>query len=264
MQVMKSSPKLLLPGLVFTAALVVRMAVVAFWNFDGLYGQDAFAYYEQATAIADRLVNGWSALPAFFWPHGYPFLSALTMVVFGEGTLGPQMLNVLFGSLLAVVVFLLARDMCRSLTDEDGAASSNQTCDWCGFIAGICNVWWLNRFMDRAAEVRAVADEVATHLPDGGRVIAFGITGAIGHYTNAEVFELFNLSEQDLGRLCDGSIPTLLVVDRDQITGRWKELSPDANIEWLTRERSVRVVREIGPWSISRIGPGTADRGGAG
>ena len=501
MPVQNRSLNWLPPLLLFVAALAVRLAVVGYWRFDGLYGQDAFAYYEQCIAIADRMVNGWSALPPFFWPHGYPVLAALTVLLVGEGPVGPQLLNTILGSLLVVVVYFFARDMCRSLDENsesrlpvakggeacgiiaggctavagqpvlssvvvmsdstaafwmalsgwmvwrlfrnpdswwwlplaavagavavitrragvlavpavtaitamtlgrirrpvavsllalaavlivvtpeflllesfDGVdtyltgwspinaiASSFETVQGIheyrfpnGFfyaatfwhpvlmpptlglfvilgmvalwkrqraglvllggwyataylfmiglpqqnlrfcltlwtpgvilvalgvaaawhrrrrltagllavsfvVAGACNIWWLDRFMGRAAEVRAVAEEVATHLPDGGRVIAFGITGAIDHYTRAEVVELFGLDEQDLARLSDGAAPTLLVVNRGEIANRWMGHSPGANVEWLTRERSLNVISEIGPWSIHRIGRETA------
>ena len=39
--------------------------------FDGLYGQDAYAYLDYAGALRTALLNG-SPPPPFFWPIGYP------------------------------------------------------------------------------------------------------------------------------------------------------------------------------------------------
>ena len=124
-------------------------------------------------------------------------------------------------------------------------------------VALVCNLWWLNRFLMRTQKTRTVAERVVTHLPDGGRVLAFDITGAVDHYTGAEVFELYNLDQQALARVSDGARPTLLVVNRGEIEERWMDHPPGANLRWLERERMLNLVEEIGPWSISRVGQGT-------
>ena len=54
----------------FLLALLIRLAVIVHWRFDGLYGQDAFAYFQQAVAIAERLPHGPLPSTGFFWPEG--------------------------------------------------------------------------------------------------------------------------------------------------------------------------------------------------
>jgi len=122
-------------------------------------------------------------------------------------------------------------------------------------IASLANYWWLDRFMRRAHQVRAVAEAVASHLPAGGRVLAFAITPAIDHYTRADVFELFSLDEPTLAWASDGAEPTLVVVDRGNVETQWADRPPGRNLRWLERERRLGLVEEIGPWSISRVGP---------
>jgi hypothetical protein len=122
-------------------------------------------------------------------------------------------------------------------------------------IASLANYWWLDRFMRRAHQVRAVAEAVASHLPAGGRVLAFAITPAIDHYTRADVFELFSLDEPTLAWASDGAEPTLVVVDRGNVETQWADRPPGRNLRWLERERRLGLVEEIGPGSISRVGP---------
>ena len=140
MLVTKRLPKWFLPLLVFAAALAVRLAVIVLWNFDGLYGQDAFAYYDRSVDIAHRMAHGWAPLPPFFWPNGYPILGALAILVGGEGPIGPQMVNVLMGSALAALMFFFGQDLGRSCGEDAEADSSVDSGVMCGLIAGGCTV----------------------------------------------------------------------------------------------------------------------------
>ncbi|HEY0582025.1 MAG TPA: hypothetical protein VGE94_07565, partial [Chloroflexota bacterium] len=47
-------------------------------GFDGLYGQDAFAYFEYATTSVRQSILHLAPLEPFFWPPGYPLLVAVT------------------------------------------------------------------------------------------------------------------------------------------------------------------------------------------
>ena len=65
------------PGWRFLVSLLV-LSVTAILigrriGFDGLYGQDAFAYFQYASGpFRDALASGQATLPAFSWPIGYP------------------------------------------------------------------------------------------------------------------------------------------------------------------------------------------------
>jgi len=56
---------LLIAGVAVAAALAARLA----WPFDGLYGQDAFAYFRYARALWPWLLRG-EPLPIYYWPAG--------------------------------------------------------------------------------------------------------------------------------------------------------------------------------------------------
>jgi 4-amino-4-deoxy-L-arabinose transferase-like glycosyltransferase len=78
--------------------------------FDGLYGQDAYAYYDFSRQLQGSLTQG-SALEPFFWPLGYPVLLVVAFSLFGaQATMG-QTLNILLGAALAPAVYVPARQM---------------------------------------------------------------------------------------------------------------------------------------------------------
>jgi len=499
MPILTRLPSWTLPLLVFATALGVRLGVIAVWGFDGLYGQDAFAYFDQSVAIADRLKTGCPPMPGFFWPNGYPILGALALLVTGGAPTAPQLVNVILGSLLAALLAVAARDIGRAVFDDIGGevcalaaglataiagqlvlssvvVMSDMTATFLlalaalsihrlirdpqrwwwlplaaaavtaalvtrraallaapafaaaallaaprirrpaaaaalalaaaaaiaapellvfttddsltGYLAGwdplnafsrsfevegdfrsyrfpnwlfyigsfwhpgllppfigllaafgaavlwrrnppalvlvggwiltatvflvgmpfqnlrftvtqwppavvlaalgitatwrhrprlaillaslslataaVFNPWWLNRFMDRVEGARTVATRVDQLLPNGGRVLAFDITGAVDHYTDAEVFELFNLDPVELARTCDGAEPTLLVIDEGDVRTRWTEHPPFAHLEWLERERSLEPVERIGRWSLVRVHPAPPAAPGSG
>jgi 4-amino-4-deoxy-L-arabinose transferase-like glycosyltransferase len=100
------SPFLLLA--LFLAGLGLRLLVLANNPFDGLYGQDAYAYYDFAGEL--RLAaNTGNAPPAFFWSLGYPALLAAVFSVFGGAPAVGQALNIVLAALLPPLVYVIAR-----------------------------------------------------------------------------------------------------------------------------------------------------------
>ena len=67
---------MMVPVGVLLYALFLRVALVTRTGFDGLYGQDAFAYYDYAAAFKMALSQG-QVPPPFFWPIGFPALAVL-------------------------------------------------------------------------------------------------------------------------------------------------------------------------------------------
>src|SRR5215210_3248048 len=76
---------LLLGGVALAAALAARVL----WPFDGLYGQDAFAYFRYAQALWPWLLRG-EPLPVYYWPAGYPLLVALALPLAGGSSAAGQ------------------------------------------------------------------------------------------------------------------------------------------------------------------------------
>jgi 4-amino-4-deoxy-L-arabinose transferase-like glycosyltransferase len=126
------------PFLLFIIALIIRLAAVLFWQFDGLYGQDAFAYYQQALDIIQNVPAGKPPPTDFFWPNGYPLLITGFMLVVGSKPLAGQLAALSAGAALAPLVYWLARDLWES--DVNIEPTDNQLTtrnDQVGFLAGL-------------------------------------------------------------------------------------------------------------------------------
>ena len=100
----------------YTLALAALLAVpavgiAAMRGFDGLYGQDAYAYFDYATTSVRDSILHFSPLEAFFWPPGYPLLVALVSLAIGPQPLAGQVVGLVMGALVPVLTALLAREL---------------------------------------------------------------------------------------------------------------------------------------------------------
>ena len=95
----------------FIIALIIRLVAMLWWQFDGLYGQDAYAYWQQASAIAENLPKGQPPPPDFFWPNGFPLLIAFLTLLTGQTPLAGQLAALLGGALLAPLAYLLSQEL---------------------------------------------------------------------------------------------------------------------------------------------------------
>src|SRR4051812_47085078 len=93
---------------VFALSLALRIGFSV--GFDGLYGQDPYAYYNYGQILRQSINHG-QPLPAFFWPLGYPALLAISFTIFGQSALTAQAISLFLGALLAPMVYLLARQL---------------------------------------------------------------------------------------------------------------------------------------------------------
>lgn len=64
------------PGFIFFSIPLIVLIILRFLGFDGMSGQDSYAYVDYAKMISDGLKNG-NHPGDFFWPAGYPLLGAL-------------------------------------------------------------------------------------------------------------------------------------------------------------------------------------------
>lgn len=94
----------------FVTGLSLRLLLLAPFEFDGLYGQDPYAYYDFAQELRQLFSEGHTPGP-FFWPLGYPTLLAVAFSLFGVQAETGQLLNVLLGASLAPSVYVLSRQM---------------------------------------------------------------------------------------------------------------------------------------------------------
>lgn len=92
------------PG--WTAGLLTMLTLLVWrwWTgFNGLYGQDSYAYLEYGKGLQEWMSGG--DLPgAFFWPGGYPMLGALFGNLVGDLTLAFQLISILSITLSAGLI----------------------------------------------------------------------------------------------------------------------------------------------------------------
>src|SRR5277367_3910931 len=91
----------------FLAALAIRLLIIIATRFDGLYGQDAFAYFDCAREILS-LRSIQVPCDDFHWPLGYPLLAALFMLGTHAAPLGAQLASVLAGAAIAPLAYWMA------------------------------------------------------------------------------------------------------------------------------------------------------------
>jgi hypothetical protein len=98
----------LVPGIL----LALAAGVIALRRgFDGLYGQDAYAYFDYSTASVRQSLLHLQPLEPFFWPPGYPLLVAVTSLAVGAQPLAGQLVSLFMGALVPILTILLAREL---------------------------------------------------------------------------------------------------------------------------------------------------------
>ncbi|MBV9599317.1 MAG: glycosyltransferase family 39 protein [Chloroflexi bacterium] len=90
---------------------VASGAIAASRGFDGLYGQDAYAYFDYSTGSVRQSILHLAPLEPFFWPPGYPLLVAIASLVVGPVALAGQLVSLLMGALVPVLTALLVREL---------------------------------------------------------------------------------------------------------------------------------------------------------
>ena len=100
---MPLAPVILLAG--------TAVAVLALTRFDGLYGQDSFAYFHYATGPLRQALAHGQLPPPFFWPPGYPLLVAAVSAVVGVAPIAGQIVSVAAGAAVPAFTVLLAREL---------------------------------------------------------------------------------------------------------------------------------------------------------
>ncbi len=145
---------------------LVLLGMAATRRFDGLYGQDAFAYYDYAIGPLRQSLLSLRLPPAFFWPPGYPLLVALVSFVTGITPWAGQVVSLGAGLLVPVFTALLAREVWSEDSDGWGLplfagalaalvgqlwqSSTVVMADTAGLAAATAGVWALARYGRKA------------------------------------------------------------------------------------------------------------------
>lgn len=93
--------------ILFASALCARLVLSGVYRFDGLYGQDAYAYYQYARQLFDALTR-LQAPPPFWWSLGYPLLLNVGFLFGGQNIAAAQSITLVCGALIPSFAFLLA------------------------------------------------------------------------------------------------------------------------------------------------------------
>ena len=88
-----------------------RVWLCARRGFDGLYGQDAYGYFDYAVGPLRAAIERAEPLPPFFWPPGYPLLVAALSFVLGPTPLVGQVVSLAMAALVPIFTALLAREL---------------------------------------------------------------------------------------------------------------------------------------------------------
>lgn len=114
-------------------------ALIVIGRFDGLYGQDAYAYHTYATG---SLLSDWlhlRPLPPFHWPPGFPLLAALAGRLVGASPQAGQLVSWLAGSLTPLFAALWAWELGQTW----GEARQAQRLAWLtGLLTALTGQLW--------------------------------------------------------------------------------------------------------------------------
>ncbi len=103
------SSALSIPCVLFLLAAAPRVFFVWHNGFDGLYGQDAYAYYDYARQMYSALSHA-QLPPPFWWPLGYPALLNLSFLLLGVSVRAAQAITLASGAAIAPLTYFLARE----------------------------------------------------------------------------------------------------------------------------------------------------------
>jgi 4-amino-4-deoxy-L-arabinose transferase-like glycosyltransferase len=115
-------------------ALLLRLATLAIWPFDGLYGQDPYFYDGYARDLWSAIVSK-EPLPRSYWPVGCPLIVALALPLAGFASAAGQWVSLVAGGMVAVLVYLLAKELLISVRQPETIA--RPTALIAGLLAGV-------------------------------------------------------------------------------------------------------------------------------
>lgn len=101
---------ILLIAIIFLLALAVRLRLRDAFTFDGLYGQDAFAYFEYGQEVREAVREVRTPGP-MYWPLGFPILLAAGFAIGGENEQVAQNLVLVLSAVIPVLAYAFTVDV---------------------------------------------------------------------------------------------------------------------------------------------------------
>ena len=105
--------------LLFVLSFAFRLLLIIIFRFDGLYGQDAYAYLEFSKRFHEA-ISAFQIPPHFYWPLGfYIFTSVFTIFTLGNFEVASLLVSLNSGSLCAGFVYLLAFELASGMGENE-------------------------------------------------------------------------------------------------------------------------------------------------
>ena len=97
------------------------------------------------------------------------------------------------------------------------------------------------------------AQAVARALPPRARVLTFGLSLTLQHYTGLEVFDLYALTPATLRTVACEPSPAYAFLDVGNLNDQWHGLSPETNYRWLRDVAGLEEIQRDGDYVLFRV-----------
>ena len=89
---------------------------------------------------------------------------------------------------------------------------------------------------------------------DTPRVVSFGLTAAIYHYTGWPILDIYNHDEAALERFLGGPGPRIVVVPEEQMATKWARTPSGKRWRWLLDSYELELGGKWGEYSVYKVG----------
>lgn len=90
-------------------------------------------------------------------------------------------------------------------------------------------------------------------VPPTARILTFGITETLRHYSRRSVTDLAETGPADLAALVDGRDPVYVLLDVRNVEGQWQGRAPSANYHWLLDRRLLIHRGDHAPYALDEV-----------
>lgn len=121
-----------------------------------------------------------------------------------------------------------------------------------GLLAMLMNGYELTQtFIARKNADLQIVQAVTTQLPPQARLLTFGLTATLRHYSDLTVFELYDYPVERLPELLTGDAPLYVLVNPRQIETQWADMPLGAAYRWLAPH--LVSLMQIEPYTLYRF-----------
>ncbi|HEV7666232.1 MAG TPA: glycosyltransferase family 39 protein, partial [Chloroflexota bacterium] len=126
-----------------------------------------------------------------------------------------------------------------------------------GFATGLVGaIRVVEGFVDRKGDDLALVNWVDEHTQPGARVLSFGPTLTLQHYSSRLTVDLFDVSAMTLTALLAVPGPDYVLVDETNLAEQWVGRAPAENVALLRREAGLTALGTYGAYTLFVVGAG--------